>query len=400
MSKIKRHPFLIKIDKYIFKMLILKVYKKLFMRKYYFIVLLAFLMFSCSNDKENVKLSGILWGGQGNRITIELMSDSTVVKDTLLINYRSEFFWNPDTFIRGIYKLSKNEEEEFILFMDNNVDYTIDGQYYSFSEQIVVNEDEFISSGFKRINYFSKEWQKLNDIVASSIDKQKNNITKKEIDSLHIYVDSIDAVYRAILYDKNDHPLEQMYSLLQHIEGKYIFDIVDDSTLFLSVAKGLRPYKKIWTVEKFYQKIDSLKYFVDLKNKTSLRKKYNTDFLKDRILKNDIKNQIVYFEFYMPSNQPNEYSQKIWQLGKYYQKDIKFVFIALTNLEKKNYYNKNYYFYCPDNQELQDVEEAVFLVEKPMNFILNNSGEIVAKNIWGVELHNVIDELLKNKVSL
>ncbi|NLA25528.1 MAG: hypothetical protein GX879_11240 [Bacteroidales bacterium] len=383
-----------------FKILFLEVYKNLFMKKCLFLILLTFLIVSCSKEKESVKLSGLLWGGQGNRITIELISDTTSLKDTLLINHKGELYWHPDTFIRGIYKLSKNENEDFIMFMDNNIDYNIDGQYYSFSEQIVINEDELISSGFKRINHFSKEWQKLNKIVASSIEKQKNSITKKEIDSLHIYVDSLDAVYRAIIYDKNDHPLEQMFSLLQHIDDKYLFDIVVDSTLFFNVAKGLKHYKEIWTVKKYYQKIDSLRYFVELKNRTALRKKYNIDFIKDTLLKKDIENQIVYFEFYEPNNHQNEHLQKIRQFGKYYQKDIKFAFISLVELDKANYYNKNFCFYYPAIQEIEGLNDVMLLIKKPTNLILNNTGEIVAKDVWGEELNNVLDELLKNKVSL
>ncbi len=357
---------------------------------------------SCQPQEEEPKLSGLLWGGQGNRLLIELLADSIEVKDTLLINHEGKFFWKPDTFITGIYRIHKNETQKLTMLMRPDKEYYIDGQYFSFPEQAVINEDENISVGYTKIDKFSAEWQKLNLSLSNLVKENRNKWTKKEMDSISVYLDSVDAVYKTILFDKDDHPVENMYALMQKYGDRYLFDIIEDSTKYLYVANRLRPYREIPTVNNFLVKTDSLKQYIYKLNKTALREPFPFHIVSDTSVTNKIKDKIVYIEIIKKGDLNQIRTQKSRELWKYYNSDVHFCFLVINNQQniENHIINNNFCFYIPDSLELISIQKDIFISNKNVNYIVNHNGKIVARNIEDKERNYILDELLKNKVSL
>jgi len=49
---------------------------------------------------------------------------------------------------------------------------------------------------------------------------------------------------------------------------------------------------------------------------------------------------------------------------------------------------------------LINIQKDIFISNKNVNYIVNHNGKIVARNIEDKERNYILDELLKNKVSL
>ncbi|HLW07921.1 MAG TPA: hypothetical protein VKY45_10180 [Marinilabiliaceae bacterium] len=365
------------------------------MRRIVKILSFLFLITSCSDQQPKPPLSGLLWGGEGNRLIIQSISNPTEVLDTLLISHLGEFSWQPNSFTSGFYRLSKTDGDGTILVLENEHPLYIDGQYFTFPNQTKITGG-VSSTGFIRVDKFSEQWRKQLNETTSSIIPPNWEPKKEEIEKLHTYLDSIDAVYKTLIFQKEDHPLERMYALIQTSGKRHLFNIIKDSTLFLSTAKALTPYRKFPNVKTFLSKTDKLNKFVQQKELLRPGKKFPFHIIADTTILAQIEGVPVYLELYKPSDPINK-SQ--WSLNEnevlhYSNSKIKICKIALDSIPDSKQL-KAIIYYNPSKEEKTKLIENIPIHQLPTNFIIDKDGVIVASDIWNQQRREVLDRLLK-----
>lgn len=353
------------------------------------------LISSCADHHPKAPLSGLLWSGEGNRLIIESISDPTEVLDTLLINHLGEFSWQPDTFSSGLYRLSKTDGNGTIIVLERRYPIYIDGQHYTFPNQTKISGN-ISSDGFIRIDMFSEQWRKQLYETTSSLIKPNWNPKKEEVDNLHAYLDSVDAVYKALIFQKEDHPLEKMYALIQSSGNRHLFNIIKDSTLFLSTAKLLNPYRSFPSVKTFLARTEKLQKFVQQKGLFRPGKKFPFYLITDTTIQNQLLGSLVYLELFNTSDpinktQGNQYENEILQ---YRNSKIKICKIALDSIPETKPISAIIY-YTPSLNDKTKLLENLPIYQLPTNFIIDDNGIIVASDIWNQQRKDVLDGLLK-----
>jgi len=130
---------------------------------------------SCISKTDPPILSGILWGGEGNRMFIKSVSSENFTTDTILIDNMGEFVWNRDTIVAGFYSLEKMDGSKLILFLEPGKSQFIDGLFATFPEKIKIPGTDLPES-FLKIENINKEW--YNEIIILSdlcIEYQNSN---------------------------------------------------------------------------------------------------------------------------------------------------------------------------------------------------------------------------------
>ncbi|HKL72279.1 MAG TPA: hypothetical protein VJ855_06440 [Marinilabiliaceae bacterium] len=354
-----------------------------------------FLISSCANHQPQPPLSGLLWGGEGNRLIIQSISDPTETLDTLLINHLGEFIWQPDTFISGLYKLSKTDGDGTILVLEHEHPLYIDGQYFTFPNQTKITGG-ISSDGFIRVDKFSEQWRNQLNETTSSIIKPNWEPKKEEIEKLHTYLDSVDAVYKTLVFQKEDHPLERMYALIQSTGKRHLFNIIKDSTLFLSTAKSLIPYHSFPSVKTFLSKTDKLHKFVLQKEQLRPGKKFPFYLIPDTVILAQLKGFPVYLELYNSSDPifKSQWNLNENEISHYSNSKIKICKIALDSIPDSKKL-KTIIYYNPSKEEKTKLIENIPIHQLPTNFIIDEDGVIVASDIWTQQRKEVLDGLLK-----
>jgi len=354
-----------------------------------------FLVSSCADHQPKAPLSGLLWGGEGNRLILQSINNSANILDTLLINHLGEFSWQPDTFTSGLYKLSKTDGEGTLLVLENESPIYIDGQYFTFPNQSKIIGG-ISSAGFIRVDKFSEQWRKqLNETTSSII--QKNWQPKEEdVKKLHTYLDSVDVVYKALMFQKEDHPLEKMYALIQTSGKRHLFNIIKDSTLFISTAKELAPYRSFPTVQIFLRRTDKLHKFVQQRKQIRPGKEFPFYLITDTSTLGHLKGAPVYLELYNPSDPINKSQRNTYdtELIQYTNSQIKICKISLDTIPDTRQM-KAIINYHPSEDERIKILEHIPIHQLPTNYIIDENGIIVATDIWNKQRSEVLDGLLK-----
>lgn len=355
------------------------------------ILLLLLLVSSCTDHQPKPPLSGLLWGGEGSRLIVKSVEDSTDVLDTLLINHLGEFSWQPDTFSAGLYRLSKTDGDGTIVVLEHGNPLYVDGQYFTFPDQTKISGG-ISSDGFIRVDKFSAQWRKHLKETTSSVIEPNWKPKKEDIEKLHAYLDSVDVVYKALIFHKEDHPLERMYALIQTSGKRHLFHMIKDSALFLSTAKSLVDYENFPTVRTFLRRTEKLHRFVQQKELLLPGKQFPFHLIPDSSILAQLEEDPLYVEIYNSSDPLNKNQEN--EILYYSNSSLKICKIDLDSIPN-NRQTKSIIYYYPSRDERIKLQENLPILQLPTNFIIDEQGVIVASDIWNQQRKEVLDRLLK-----
>jgi hypothetical protein len=350
--------------------------------------LFLFLFTACGSRTETPPLSGVLWGGEGNRIVLQSVSDSLSVNDTLLINHVGEFQWCPDTVIPGFYKLSKYSGQSVIVVLDGFEPVVLDGQYFNFPELLSV-DGPVASNGFLHIDKLAVSWrQALQSEIAATVDS--NWVPNGErVSFLHHKLDSIDTNYHALMFPQNGHPLAQMYALLQAAGNRHLYHLIADSALFVSVTHAVQPYSYLSEVKHFLRQTENLKKVLYNRQHLIPGAMFPHLVINDSLDFSKLRGSVAYLEISDAKGLkaipfiPSRYDSLV---------SVRIVFDTISTLTPDGWDYSCLKFKQYDREKITD---DLGLIQLPSNFVIDTSGFIIARDVWGSQLETVLKQLVK-----
>jgi len=332
---------------------------------------------SCTFTVEQPVLSGILWGGEGNRLILRSVSDSDNPPDTILIDNKSEFVWNPEVFERGLYYLENMNDRKIILILDPDKPQFIDGQYATFPNQLITVGTN-LPELFLKVEMLCEAWnEEIISIVkappSTQEEGQNNPIREKSEGTL----DSLKSIYREKALSISDDPLVKMVVLMQFAGNNPLFDTWNDRALFLEVESELQPNIELNEVRIFSEKVAKLREMELHYNKVRVGDIFPLlVFRDDTISSEKYAGKPVYIEI-----RKSDTSYKSPDFSQYGNTDLKTFILVLDEKE----------------EEVKTINH-LGIMQFPSNFLLNTEGIVAGKNIWGKELKEAIELLLIKKL--
>jgi hypothetical protein len=229
-------------------------------------VLITFLFISCSDKKEKPVLSGVLWGGEGNRMIITSVSEPQYVTDTILINHQGEFIWNPDTIVPGFYKFQKLSGQGIIIILNGNNSVFIDAQDIVFPANIKISGSD-LSSYFLAIDKNSATLKQEIDKIAALTKDSAWIPNSAKIAELTNALDSVKGIYAQKSLQISDHPLIMMYALMQRTGNQELFNAWTNRELFIKTDSLLPEFNYLREVKLFTTQVKELKRIQNRENK-------------------------------------------------------------------------------------------------------------------------------------
>lgn len=355
------------------------------------------LLAACQPPKEQPALSGVLWGGEGNRMVIRSASEPNRLTDTLLVDHQGAFVWNPDTVIPGFYFLEKNPDNRLVLVFSANKPVHIDAQYINFPSNAQVSGSDF-SQEFFKVETIGKNWQQALEKAKTATSDSGWIPSPAAVENIKEQLDSITSIYRGDILNVAQPPLVRMYALMQTAGQRQLFDPWKHRQLFYTTDSLLLPYHALNEVRQFSKKTAQLKASEQLAEKYQPGDPFPEMLLafdqNDTIHTTDLKPSTVYIGIYNPADQSNQTLQQesMLHLNRYQRRGLKVVMwvcdSALITKENPQFYYHNYTSGLSLN-----LKEELGVVTLPANFVLNEEGIIVAKNVWGNNLQGVLEQL-------
>lgn len=368
------------------------------MFRFIFIVLIASFMLSCGTKKEPPLLSGLMWGGEGNRLVVKCARNPMELSDTIIINHLGEFYWNPDSMCNGFYRLEKLTGEGILLVLKDNEKIYVDAQYISFPENVKVTGSPY-SNGFYLIEQNSRNWlEAMNKITA--VTTEPGWIASREaVQSLKSDIDSINVSFRMRALAISSSPLERMYALLQEAGNYRLFDPWDDRQIFFQVDSSVNWYSGLPEVDQFRRSVSLIRHMDEMDRMLApgnIFPRVENETLRDTI---DVLRQLgnpLYIEFVCVEDRM---PVSIWQrhtgiLDRYKRAGLTVCSMILDSVQMGQLMVDDGLkagFEAKDEFILQ----ALGVRSVPANFVLDNDGVIVARNVWQQNLEKVLDLLLK-----
>ncbi|WP_026474478.1 peroxiredoxin family protein [Alkaliflexus imshenetskii] len=361
-------------------------------------LLVAAFIWSCGTKKEPPLLSGLMWGGEGNRLIVKCARNPMELSDTIIIDHLGEFYWNPDSICTGFYRLEKLTGEGILLVFKDNEKIYVDAQYINFPENVKVTGSPY-SNGFYLIEQNSRNWlEAMNKITAVTNDS--GWIARREaVNFLKSDIDSVNASFRKRALEISSSPLERMYALLQEAGNYRLFDPWDDRQLFFQVDSAVNWYSGLPEVDQFRRSVSVIRHMDEMDRLLapgSIFPRIENVTLRDTI---DVLRQLgspLYLELVCADDRM---PVSIWQrhsgiLDRYKRAGLTVCSMMLDSVQMSQLnvadgFNSG--FEASDEFVLQ----ALGIRSIPANFVLDNDGVIVARNVWQQNLEKVLDLLLK-----
>ncbi len=351
---------------------------------------------TCRPPKEQPVLSGVLWGGEGNRMLIRSAIEYERVIDTLLVDHQGAFVWNPDTVIPGFYLLEKDSIHRLVLVF-NNKPVQVDAQYINFPANAKVTGSDH-SQEFSKVENISKNWQQALQKASAATSDSGWTPSTAAVANIKIKLDSITSMYRADMLDVAEAPLVVMYTLLQTAGHRQMFDPWKHRQLFYTTDSLLSPYAFINEVRQFSTKVSQIKAAEQLALKYQPGDAFPDMILAydqaDTITTKDLRHSTAYIGIYHPDQENGQtmFQESLSQLGRYQWRDLKAAILIpdSANVAKQN---PRFYYHNYTTGLSPNLKEELGIVTLPANFLLNAEGVIVAKNVWGDKLQEVLEQL-------
>jgi hypothetical protein len=355
------------------------------------------LLAACQPPKEQAVLSGVLWGGEGNRMLISPATESIGAVDTILIDHHGEFVWNPDTVIPGFYFLEKNDGNRLVVVFSVNQPVHVDAQYINFPTNAKVSGSDYSIDLFQ-VENISKNWQQALQKASAATSDSGWIPSPLAVKNIQEQLDSITEIYRADVLKMAEKPLVRMYALLQTAGHRQLFDPWKHRQLFYATDSLLLPYLFLSEVRQFSKKVAQLKATELLALKYQPGDSFPDIVLArnqvDTLSSEDFEQSTVYISLSNPAqqNEQSMYHESLQHLNRYQWSGLKAVFL-LTDSASITKDNPRFYYYNYGSGLSYNLKEELGIVNLPANFLLNEEGIIVAKNVWGNKLKQVLEQL-------
>lgn len=366
-----------------------------------FLLLLA----SCTSSEKRPLLSGLVWGGEGSRMIVKPAGSIHNWSDTLIINHIGEFVWHRDSIQPGFYRLENTLGEALTFFLENDSSVFIDAQYITYPEASKIEGSE-IAFDILALEKNTKQWLNEIDQLSKQTEEPDWKATVDKREKLQSDFDSIRHYYRDIALQISEKPLVRFMALLQQAGNNPLFDPWEDRQYYFETDSLLRPFRKYTCFKEFSLKVDSLNKLHLLNEKMKPGSQFPNLSLPnmwgDTIALTRFKGTPCYVEVWNPSMEENTaiHASVVSLLNKYRRQDLETYFIAVDSLPtiwKEKIRMQNLYFQNVIDQRGPEspITKELGIIQLPANFILNEEGIVVAKNIWGNELEKVVGLLLK-----
>ncbi|GAO28388.1 hypothetical protein JCM15548_1474 [Geofilum rubicundum JCM 15548] len=325
--------------------------------------------------------------------------DTERVNDTLLIDHQGEFVWNPDTVIPGFYFLEKGPHNHLVLIFTGQNTVQIDAQYINFPNNAKVSGSNH-AEDFSKVEAIRNNWHQALQKATTATSDSGWIPTPGAVHQLKEQLDSVTNFYRQVILDAAKPPLVRMYALLQTAGRHTLFDPWENRQLFYTTDSLLASYQFMEEVGRFSEKVSQLKATEQLSNKLRPGDAFPEMILSidqaDTITVSQLSASPVYIGIYNPSD-PGEnalHEESLTQLVRLQSRGFQVAFLltdsATIAQKHPRFHYHNYRTGLPGN-----IQEELGIVRQPANFILNESGIIVAKNVWGNKLQQIAEQLLQ-----
>lgn len=335
-------------------------------------------------------LSGYMWGGEGNRMVISAPNDSLFIPDTLLISSSGQIHWNPDTIVSGLYLLSKTSGESLLIQLSDNEPVFIDAQYIIFPDHVQLNGSEH-SNQFLAIERMSKEWLSEMNRMTSVVDSPGWTPTPAKVENLYEDLDSLKNVFRGRALELSRAPMVRMYALLQTAGNHSLFDPWGDRNLFYRADSMLINKRYLREVEDFANMVGKLRQMEQEFQRFNPDHPFpDMEFVQNEesISIDDFRGSHLYLEF--PSPDFTLSRVQLNRLTSLHAAGFEVCFV-LNPEDDYNIQRNPLFRYL----KLQDYTRMMIPMGKPpVNFIVNDQGIIIARNVWDEQIYEVKNFLL------
>jgi peroxiredoxin len=378
-----------------------------------FVITAIFILTSCS-EKPNIKIEGEIQGGSKQWLYLDFLDiNKTKVIDSLKIRKDDSFKFSFYAEYPGIYILRNNKGKIINLLPSPGEELYIDADYNNFSSNYTVSgsqESEYIrqlveklSDTRSKINKLNESYESLTNVTeeqAANYLKQLKAINKEQRDfSIQFIIEHLSSI--ASIYALYQEVSEGQYVLGENFDIQYMKIVADsvskyypDVPFVSSFVADARNTEEKVTNLKLLQSALKTANEVDLN--ITLPDKDNNE-----ISLNSLNSKAVLIYFW--SSKSKESKQLNPQLkltfDKYKTKGFQVYAVAIEDNKKAwtdaikfdelnwiNVIEKTY----PDSKVATLYNVKVL----PSTFLLNENGEIVARNIFGQELEKWLDNIL------
>lgn len=355
-------------------------------------------LLACSDRSNAPALSGIIWGGEGNRLTITPATGNLFI-DTLLIDNHGRFVWTPDTVESGFFILQKNPENQILLVLQHGKPIVIDAQYFSFpkgsrAEGFVLHEN------FLALKEVSKQWHNDLDNASALTTDSMWKPGVEEIKALRHELDSITESYRQKVLSLSQHPLVRMVGLMQTSGNRPLFDMWTYRDLYFEVDSTLGIYSDLREVRTFRKEVAKL-YEMQMKHGLLKAGDSFPDLIlsinkNDTVRTADLKESPVFIGLFDASDSEQAALQTRCAelLRQYRWRGMKAVYLNFDSTEVFRDVPQ-YYYMNLEGGLAPDLKEELGIVNMPACFVLTQSGIIAARNVWDDRLQQVIGQLVE-----
>jgi hypothetical protein len=282
----------------------------------------------------------------------------------------------------------------------------VDAQYINYPEDSKVTGSDIALDALE-LEKISNKWlkeitpliQQAQDSIWIASDANRQKLTSD--------LDSVRLIYRDLALEISVKPLVRFLALHQNAGNISLFEPWTDRQYFFQADTALQSYKTIPEIQQFLVKVDSLRrlHFLNEKIKpgTQFPLLSFPNMVGDTISSQKFKGIPVYVEIWNPSMPVNAriHASVVPILNKYRRPELEVYMIAVdtaTTVWKDAVRMQSLYY-----QQVVDskgVNSNLFndlgIIQLPSNFLIDANGIVVAKNIWGRQLDEGIELLLRN----
>ncbi|WP_088655593.1 hypothetical protein [Geofilum rhodophaeum] len=367
-------------------------------------ILLLLSLWACGDPAPQAPLYGTIWGGEGSRLVLRSVPGDKEIHDTLLIDHQGNFLWQPDTLVPGFYTLEKQSGKQLTLLFIDEQPIRLDAQYPTFPENCQTTGSPFCRE-LKIIDDLSTNWQQALLTTSRTLRDSAWEATTSNIYSLQLQLDSVTAHFRQQALEAADHPLVRLYALLQQSGQRPLFHPWEQRQHYFAVDSQLSHYRYINEVALFHQNTRELLQREQKAQRLEAGQNLPEFLLDidqgDSLLTSSLQGQatlLLFFDRQDPrSVPPYKESHEMLQAFRWSPLQIHLFHtdsLPYNGLSDLRPLAHIHYHQLQTQRRRQLLQEGL-LLQQPANLLLTEDGRIAARNLWGTELQQGLEQLLQ-----
>lgn len=225
------------------------------MKKYFFIAIIALLVFSCTNNKDNFTINGVVNGVDTGKVFLQAVVDNKLQTiDTVDLD-KGNFIFTGTVTDPELYLIKINNKTELLPFFVENSEISVKINPDSIGDAIIEG-----SQSQEVFHSFSKgvaEYQKKENNIYAQYQNIKETATKEMLDDLEKLYDTIYQEQQVFVKDfvlENNTSAVSAYIILRHLI--YQLDVDSLQKMTNSLAPSLAESKY---VKKLYERVELLR---------------------------------------------------------------------------------------------------------------------------------------------